>query len=99
MKKLTKRQIILLHSQLIEATGGSTGIRDEGLLDSALNMPFQTYLGVDMFPSLESKAARLGYGLVKNLEYTQEDLYTIILEIASSEKNYNELLQWIINHE
>lgn len=124
MKKLTKRQIILLHSQLIEATSGSTEIRDEGLLDSALNMPFQTYLGVDMFPSLESKAARLGYGLVKNhafidgnkrigahamlvflllngrsLEYTQEDLYTIILEIASSEKNYDELLQWIINHE
>ena len=36
MTKLTKEQIILLHTQLIQETGGSNGIRDEGLLDSAL---------------------------------------------------------------
>ena len=37
MKKLTKEQIIMLHSELIRETGGSDGLRDEGLLDSALN--------------------------------------------------------------
>ena len=42
MKILTKEQILLLHSQLIENFGGSSDIRDEALLDSAINTPFQT---------------------------------------------------------
>ena len=66
MKTLTKEQIILLHSQLIEQFGGSPGIRDEGLLDSAINAPFQTFNGLDLFTSRFAKAARLCYGLVKN---------------------------------
>ena len=41
MKVLSKRQVLLLHTALIEQTGGSDGIRDEGLLDSALYAPFQ----------------------------------------------------------
>ena len=39
---------------------------NEGMLDSALNAPFQTLGGADAFPSLQHKAARLCYGLVKN---------------------------------
>ena len=66
MKTLTKEQIILLHSQLIEQFGGSPGIRDEGLLDSAINAPFQTFNGLDLFTSRFAKAARLCFGLVKN---------------------------------
>lgn len=66
MKKLTKEQIILLHRELIKETGGTDGIRDEGLLDSALNAPFQSFDGVDSFPSIQQKAARLGFGLIKN---------------------------------
>jgi len=42
MKKLTKEQILALHRELIKAHGGSGGIRDEGLLDSAFAAPFQT---------------------------------------------------------
>ena len=45
MIKLTKEQILLLHAQLIETTGGSDGIRDMGLLKSALENPFQSYGG------------------------------------------------------
>ena len=41
MKILTKEQILLLHSQLIENFGGSSDIRDEALLDSAINTPFK----------------------------------------------------------
>lgn len=66
MKKLTKEQIILLHHELIKETGGTDGIRDEGLLDSALNAPFQSFDGIDSFPSIQQKAARLGFGLIKN---------------------------------
>jgi death-on-curing protein len=66
MISLTREQVILLHAQLIQETGGSEGIRDEGLLDSALHAPFQSYADVDTFPSIQQKAARLGFGLVKN---------------------------------
>lgn len=40
---LSKKQVLMLHERLIEATGGSTGIRDEGMLDSALSNPFQSF--------------------------------------------------------
>ena len=66
MKTLSKRQVLLLHEQLVAETGGSAGVRDEGLLESALSTPFQGFGGVDAYPSIQQKAARLGYGLVKN---------------------------------
>ena len=66
MKKLTKEQILTLHNELIRETGGSVGLRDEGLLDSALNAPFQGFGDVDSFPPLQQNGARLGYGLICN---------------------------------
>ena len=66
MIRLSKLQILLLHEQLIAETGGSSGLRDEGMIDSALNAPFQTFAGEDVYPSLQQKAARLCLGLVKN---------------------------------
>ena len=66
MIRLSKSQILLLHEQLIAATGGSSGLRDEGMLGSALNAPFQTFDGKDVYPALQQKAAHLCFGLVKN---------------------------------
>ena len=66
MIRLSKEQILLLHAQLIAETGGSGGIRDEALLESAISVPFQAFGGTEAFPSIQQKAARLGYGLVKN---------------------------------
>lgn len=66
MRVLSKRQILLLHSDLISESGGSDGIRDDGLLDSALNTPFQTFAGQDLYPTVLEKAARLGFGLIRN---------------------------------
>lgn len=66
MIRLTKPQVLLLHEQLITETGGSSGLRDEAMLDSSLNAPFQTFDGEDMYPSLQQKAAQLCFGLVKN---------------------------------
>ena len=63
---LSKQQLIAIHDQIILATGGTTGVRDEGLLDAAIAAPWQTFGGNELFPSLEEKAARLGYGLVNN---------------------------------
>ncbi len=47
MKRLSKEQILMLHSQLIEVAGGSDGVRDYNLLDSALESPFQSFGGTD----------------------------------------------------
>nr|WP_326184704.1 type II toxin-antitoxin system death-on-curing family toxin [uncultured Oscillibacter sp.] len=66
MIRLTTAQVILLHQDLISETGGMDGLRDEGLLDSALNMPFQTFDGQPLYPSVQQKAARLCHSLVKN---------------------------------
>ena len=60
MKRLSKEQVIKIHSQLISATGGSDGLRDIGLLESALNSPFQTFDKQDLYPSVQQKAAQLG---------------------------------------
>ena len=62
---LSKEQVLQLHTNLIKATGGSDGIRDEGMLDSALNSPFQSFGGKELYPSIQSKAAQLCFGLVK----------------------------------
>lgn len=66
MKVLTKQQVIKLHEHLIIETGGSSGIRDDGLLESALAVPFQSFDNNDLYPSIQQKAARLGFGLIKN---------------------------------
>ncbi|MGN0650034.1 MAG: type II toxin-antitoxin system death-on-curing family toxin [Oscillospiraceae bacterium] len=66
MIRLTEKQIISIHSSLIKATGGSDGVRDMALLDSALESPFQTFDGIDIYPALLQKAARLGFSLVSN---------------------------------
>ena len=63
---LSKKQVLALHSDLIREFGGTEGIRDEGLLESALAAPFQTFDGEPAYPSLQAKAARLGFGLVSN---------------------------------
>ena len=63
---LSKEQVIKLHASLIQAAGGSEGIRDEGMLDLALNNPFQSFGGKELYPSIQAKAARLCFGLVRN---------------------------------
>ena len=66
MTTISKEDVILLHAQLIAETGGSEGVRDEWLLESALYAPFQSFGDRDVYPSIQQKAARLGIGLTKN---------------------------------
>jgi len=66
VKIISKQQVLQLHKSLIDNFGGIDGIRDETLLDSALASAFQTFDGTDMFPSIEEKAARLGFGLIRH---------------------------------
>lgn len=66
MKKLSKEQILTLHNALLEAFGGTAGVRDDGLLESALNTPFATFGGQYLYASIQAKAAQLCFSLVCN---------------------------------
>lgn len=66
MKRISRALVLTMHSRLVARFGGIDGIRDEKLLDSALEAPFQSFGGEELYPGIVGKAARLGYGLVKN---------------------------------
>ena len=66
MIKFSKEKVLLLHKLLAEATGGSIGVRDEGLLDSALESAFSGFGDRELYPTKEEKGARLGYCLITN---------------------------------
>lgn len=66
MIKFNKEKVMLLHRLLIEQTGGEDGIRDVGLLKSALTACYATFDGKELFPTKEEKAARLCTGLISN---------------------------------
>ncbi len=66
MIKFSKEKVMLLHRLLIEQTGGEEGIRDVGLLESALEACYATFDGKELFPKKEEKAARLCTGLISN---------------------------------
>lgn len=120
---LSKDQVLYLHRELIKATGGLDGLRDDNLLQSALLSPMQTYNSVELFPSLIDKAVRLACGLTQNhpfidgnkrigahamlvtlklngisLSYTQQELSSVFLELASGEIAYEELKVWVQSH-
>ena len=124
MKTLSKEQVLRLHNALLETFGGTAGVRDDGLLESALNAPFATFGGQYLYPSVQAKAAQLGFGLVCNhpfvdgnkrigmyvmltflevngirLNCSNEDVVEAGLGIAAGSMTYEQLLQWVLEHE
>ena len=124
MKKLTREQILMLHAQLINQTGGSNGVRDYSLLESAIESPFQSFDGEELYLPIQTKAARLGLWLINthcmvdgnkrigahamlvllklngiDLKYTQKELYETILYVADGSLEYEDLLQWVLDHQ
>ena len=66
MIKFSKEKVLLLHQLIAQETGGSIGVRDEGLLESALEGVFATFGGQELYPTKGEKGARLGYTLIAN---------------------------------
>lgn len=66
MRCLTLAELIELHRRIIEQSGGSHGVRDLGLAESALAQPQMSFGGSDLYPSLAEKAAALCFSLVMN---------------------------------
>lgn len=89
-------QVIKLHSSLIAKTGGIDGIRDEELLDSALQTPFQTFGGNNLYPDVLDKASQLCYSLIENHPFVDGNkrigvhLALLFLKLNNIELNYSQ---------
>lgn len=101
--QFTVQDIYELHIQLEETFIISSGIGDENLLASAVNTPFQTFMGNDLYPSLYDKAAQLCYGIANNHPFTDGNkrtalhsmyVYLIIngFDIAASQQEVENLI-------
>lgn len=66
MKYLTPQQVLLIHDQSIKRYGGSSGLRDLGLLESAIARPRSSFDGKDLYRSVFEKSAALMHSLLKN---------------------------------
>ena len=66
MIRITMDKALHFHHMMAEATGGSVGVREEGLLSSALEGAFGGFGDMEFYPTLAEKAARLGYTLIAN---------------------------------
>ena len=124
MIRFSDDKVKLLYKLMIEETGGTFGIRDENLLNSALNGVFQTFDGKDLYHTKEEKGAMLGYTLISNhafvdgnkrigvyvmltflevngirIKCTDRELIELGLGVAAGEIKYEELLDWILDHE
>ena len=120
---LTKAQIVELHMAIYERYGGDHGVLNEGMLDSALQAPFQTFGGEELVPDTKEKIVRLAFGLIKNhafrdgnkrigalvlltllelngypVKATNAEFADIIMGVAASEKNEEDLLNWVEAH-
>lgn len=123
MIRFSKEKVLLLHKILAEATGGGVGVRDEALLDSALEAAYAGFGEKEFYPTKEEKGARLGYALISNhafvdgnkrigvyvmlsflemngirIECTDDELVRVGLSVADGSMQYEELLQWVLDH-
>ena len=123
MIKLSIENVLAIHSLILDATGGMDGVRDEKILDLAVEGIYQTFGGVDIYPSIEEKGARLGYSLICNhpfydgnkrtgllasitflakngisLEFSDDDLIVVGLNLANGTMSYKQYLDWIYAH-
>lgn len=96
MKRLSLERIKEIHSLMIAETGGLDGIRDEGLLESAANAPFQTFDNQPLYKTIEAKAARLGFSLVNNHAFIDGNKRTgmmamlLFLELNGAGRDYSD---------
>jgi death-on-curing protein len=66
MKKLDTTQVLFLHNLMHSATGGFSGIRDLAALESAIYHAYASFEGRDLYETIEEKAARQAYGIIRN---------------------------------
>lgn len=78
MSYLTAEQVLFIHYRLIEETGGSHGIRDVALLQSAVARPMATFGGDDLYPDIFSKSGALMHSIIKKHPFVDGNKRTSI---------------------
>ncbi|WP_172200978.1 type II toxin-antitoxin system death-on-curing family toxin [Saccharibacillus qingshengii] len=66
MKLITIDQLLIYHQKIMKVTGGADGVRDQGLLESALGKAEQTFDGEELYPGLTRKVSVVTFSLIKN---------------------------------
>ena len=79
---LTPQEVLFIHARLIATTGGEHGIRDLGLLESAVARPQATFDGADLYPELFLKTAALMESLSQNHPFVDGNKRTAITAAA-----------------
>jgi len=76
MRYLDANEVILIHERILDRFGGAGGLRDWGLLDSAVNRLRATFAGKDLYPDIFTRAAALGHSLILNHPFVDGDKRT-----------------------
>jgi len=108
VKYLTPQNVIQVHYEIVKETGGLQGLRDLGLLESALARPMQTFGGQDLYITLELKAAALVHSLLMNHMFLDGNKRTATIcmieflilngiKFKASNKNFVEFALWVEN--
>jgi len=66
MIRLDTDDVLSLHKKMCKATGGISGIRDIGTLESAIFHAYASFEGKDLYPTIEEKVARQTYGIIRS---------------------------------
>lgn len=85
---LTRAFIARLHELSLVNYGGGAGVRDEGMLESAIARPFQTFGGSDLYPTVFEKAAAIGQSIVINHPYIEGNKRTGLLAMIAMLEGY-----------
>ena len=102
---ITLEEALAIHTQVVDATGGSHGVRDKGGLEAALARPRATFAGEDLYPDPIAKAAALLESIIKNHPFVDGNkragytlgrltLITFDLDLkASDDEEYDMVIQ------
>lgn len=83
-RPIAKDEAIAVHAAVIAKFGGVDGVRDEGLLESALAQPLQSFGGAELYPTDEAKACRYAYGIIKNHPFVDGNKRTATALVGAS---------------
>lgn len=96
MIKLDISNVLYLHNIMCKATGGTSKIRDIGALESALYHVYASFEGNDLYPTIEEKAARQAYGIIRNHPFLDGNKRTglfimlVFLELNDIKLNFSQ---------
>ena len=106
---LNAQQVLFAHDRLIARTGGSHGVRDVGLLESAVARPHATFDGVDLYRDIFSKAAALMESLILNPPFVDGNKRTAItvaslfllrndIQVVADNAELERFTMWIVTN-